>query len=172
MLAFLKLSSYRYPCPQLLRATPTPSVAAHGTVNTERSQLYTEILKGELAILTKQVEVSKNIRQKLNNKKITSTPMSRQLNGSVLIHAPKCGLDIVEVLIHLSISVFLVDILLVEDIFYLLFICSSKSTLKEIMIDETCTTIVLERKEMKCVLLSVLCDKGERQTKKRWSFFC
>ena len=34
------------------------------------------------------------------------------------------------------------------------------------MIDEACNNTMIDRKELKGVPLSVLCDKGERQNKK------
>ena len=103
--------------------------------------------------------------RKLNNKKFTCTPLSRKLYGSAMMHSPKCRLETGEVFIPLVITAFLAEFLPIQNLDSVPYIYPSNATLKEIMIDRACNTLLIERNKMKGVSLSLMCSKGEGRRK-------
>ena len=161
------------PSGQSERTTPTPPVMTipREPEIVERSKLYTEISESKLAVLIKRAEKSNKIIRKLNDKNFTCPPLSRRLYGLAMMNSPKCGLKTAEVFIPLVITDFLAEFLPFHNLDSVPYISPSKATLKEIMIDKACNTILIERNKMKGVPLSLMCDKGEGPSRRDGASF-
>jgi len=82
-----------------------------------------------------------------------------------MMHAPKFALEVASHFIALVNSSFLADCG-VTDLVNVVLCCPSPTTIKSIMFDEAVDTILLEKKRMKNINLTLLGDKGEDENKR------
>ena len=122
--------------------------------------MFVQISKSELVLLKKDAQVGREIKKDMNKKQFTKSPLARYLIGIAMMHAPKLGLAAAANLIPLFVSSFLVDCELDSLLDSVASSSPSAATLKYIVIDEAIGTIMMKKREISGIPLTLLCDKG------------
>ena len=87
----------------------------------------------------------------------------------MMIHAPKLGLETAEIFIALSVADFLADCGF--DVAGIAKCTPSAAKLKEMMVEEAVDSIILEKRAMRDMPLTIMADKGEGESKRDGASF-
>ena len=117
------------------------------------------ISKVKLKSLREDAALGKNIKEKLGKEKYTGTRLGRKLISMGLLHAPKLGFESVSNLMALFTASFLVDVG-VLDLSRVPNSTLCAKTMQNIIFETMTDAIVVERKNMQELSLSILADKG------------
>ena len=104
--------------------------------------------------------LGKNIKEKLEKETYSGTRLGRKLISMGLLHAPKLGFESVSNLMALFTASFLADVG-VLDLSRVPNSTPCAKTMRNIIFEATADAIVVERKNMQEVPLSILADKGD-----------
>ena len=87
----------------------------------------------------------------------------------MMMHAPKLGLETVEIFIAFSVAAFLADCGF--DVAGIAICTPSAAKLKQMMVEEAVDSIILEKRAMRDIPLTIMADKGEDASKRDGASF-
>ena len=169
------------PSEQPLMVEPTHHVTLEGEVNRETScvvpfgnnvqiekevfsnRLYTRVLTRIYNKLINDAKIGNTMKEHLrNSQQYISTPLGRRLHGMAMVYAPKVGTETMETIVALSSAAFAANMgVHADDLVHIGRISPSARTLKALVCELACDSVMVTSTKIKGKDLALICDKGE-----------
>ena len=146
--------------------TERPTTAGNASNNNKNTteHLYERISTKHVEQNSEKSMLATNIINKLKNKRASVSDRASRIYGAMMMHAPKLGLEAVEILVALSIAAFLSDCGF--SVNHMALCTPSATMLKTMMVEEAVDSLVIEKIIMKVSPLTIMVDKGEGESKR------